>query len=59
MLFVDYLRPVFFAVSLLKRMIVRIIAQSCSISNPIEHVKEGAFLPGIRHGSCINRVLFG
>jgi ornithine lipid ester-linked acyl 2-hydroxylase len=41
-LFVDFLRPVFFPFSLINRIVVRIIACSTSIAEPMERVRDFA-----------------
>lgn len=45
-LFVDFLRPVLFPISLLNRMIVWIIARTPSIAEPMEKVRKYGRVPG-------------
>jgi len=41
-LFVDFLRPVFFPASLLNRLIIWVISQTSSITEPMERIREKA-----------------
>lgn len=41
-LFVDFLRPVYFPLSVLNRMIVRLIAHSSNVAEPMERIRDHA-----------------
>jgi len=45
-LFVDFLRPVFFPASLLNRMIIWMIARTSSITEPMDRVRKSARATG-------------